>query len=302
MSPLVHAAHEGHESHESCEQPAVEAPGKADLQGRRFLFRLAINSLVTLIAIVALQLAAHRTLFADRPDFLSRYGWWIPYLDLSVVALVANLGYLRSYVYAKASHMIGMVIGMTIGMQVGTMIGGVVGATNGFFIGSIVGMSLGSLYGVVTAWSCGPMAVMHGLMAGVMGGTMGAMVVVMMIPDHVLIFMPIFTTVNLLILMWFTYLFHSECVRNQTCPADRPFGLPSMMSVSLLTVGLLSALMVAGPKGPMVWKGHKRMAVGGNPAPNPFSAQDVESPSGGDASPGEMLCGAMMPDTQEPPR
>ena len=146
------------------------------------------------------------------------------------------------------------------------------------------------------------MAVMHGLMAGVMGGTMGAMVVVMMIPDHVLFFMPIFTTVNLLILMWFTYLFYCECVRTQTCPVNRPFGLGSMMGVSLLTVGLLSALMVAGPKGPMVWKGHKRTAVGGNPTPNPFSARETESPISGGRSPEEMSCGAMMPDMGEPPR
>ena len=189
--------------------------------------------------------------------------------------------------------MIGMVIGMTIGMQVGTMIGGVLGATNGFFVGSIVGMSLGSLYGVVTAWCCGPMAVMHGLMAGVMGGTMGAMVVVMMIPDHVLIFMPIFTTINLLILIWFTYLFYRECVVADHCQVNKPIRFVNMISISLLTVGFLTALMIVGPKGPMVWKGQKRTAVGDQPTANPFSFREGQ-PSADTAKGSEMTCGAMM--------
>ncbi|MBM4201508.1 MAG: hypothetical protein FJ189_09505 [Gammaproteobacteria bacterium] len=269
------------------------APDGATRTGRHVLFGLTRNSAVTLGVLLAVQYFVYRTLLAGRDGFLDRYGWWILYLDLSVVALVATLSYLRSYVYTQASHMVGMMIGMTIGMQVSTMIGGVLGATNGFFVGSIVGMSLGSLYGVVTAWKCGPMAVMHGLMAGVMGGTMGAMVVVMMLPDHVLVFMPVFTTVNLLILMWFTYLFYSECVDGGRCPLAQPVGLAGQLAVTLLTVGFLSALMVAGPKGPMVWKGQKRTLIGEEPSPNPFEVKDGAAPPG-PKDPGEMTCGAGM--------
>jgi hypothetical protein len=268
--------------------------GSAERTDQRVLFHLIRNSAITLLALWSLQFAAYRTVIVDRGTFLDRYGWWILYLDLSVVALVATLSYLRCYVYAQASHMVGMLIGMTIGMQVGTMIGGVLGATNGFFVGSIVGMSLGSLYGVVTAWRCGPMAVMHGLMAGVMGGTMGAMVVVMMIPDHVLIFMPAFTTVNLAILMWFTFLFYRECVTGGRCALVRPISLAGQLTVTLLTVGLLSALMIYGPKGPMIWKGQKRTVIGGTPTPNPFDAHD--GPTTTPRQPmGEMACGASMP-------
>lgn len=280
-----------------------ESTGSCEARGQAFLRKLLQYSVITLCSAIALQLLVHRFVFAGDQAMLNRYGWWILYLDVSVVALVANLAFLRSYIYANASHMIGMVIGMTIGMQVGTMIGGVLGATNGFFIGAIVGMTLGSLYGVVTAWCCGPLAVMHGLMAGVMGGTMGSMVVVMMIPDHVLIFMPIFTTVNLLILGWFTYLFFKECVVGGRCQIKKTPGLPKMLGACLLTIGLLTALMVAGPKGPMVWKGPKR-APGGQPsAADPFSMKDGMKPGGVDGHGMEMVCGAMMfqPD-EAPPR
>jgi len=273
--------------------PAIEtAPAGPSLDP---LLGLGLNVLMVIGAVLALQGLVYWNYFADDPQFLDRYGWWMVYLDFSVVPLIATLGYLRSYMYAHASHMMGMVIGMTIGMQVGTMIGGVVGATNGFFIGAMVGMSLGTLYGVLTAWCCGPMAVIHGLMAGVMGGTMGAMVVVMMIPDHVLIFMPVFTTANLLILIWFTYLFYKEGVAAGKCQLRGPLTLAQLSSFSLVTIGLLSALMVLGPKGPMVWKGHKRATVGANAAENPLQPKEIgkdgSSPEKHDM---EMACGAMM--------
>jgi hypothetical protein len=61
----------------------------------------------------------------------------------------------------------------------------------------------------------------------------------------------------------------------------------------LLTVGFLSALMVAGPKGPMVWKGQKRTLIGGEPSANPFEAKDGPGP-GKEKPAGEMTCGAAM--------
>jgi len=277
----------------SLSESANPDPESLARTGKSYLLRVLRNAVLTLASILGLQWLVHLGLVARDPTFMDRYGWWILYLDISVVALVATVGYLRSYRYAKASHMVGMMIGMTIGMQVGAMIGGVLGATNGFFIGSMVGMTLGSLYGVVSAWCCGPMAVMHGLMSGVMGGTMGAMVVMMMLPDHVLIFMPLFTTANLLILIWFARLFYQECVIAERCPMDKPMSLPRMLGVATLTVGFLTALMVAGPKGPMVWTGQKRSLIGDDPTGNPFSLQE-----GGTArdktSDVEMSCGGMM--------
>lgn len=274
-------------------EPAIPHDVRPARDARNVLYGLTRNSAITLAVLLSLQYGVYRTALSERTELVERYGWWILYLDLSVVALVATLSYLRSYVYAQASHMVGMMIGMTIGMQVSTMIGGVLGATNGFFVGSIVGMALGSIYGVVTAWRCGPMAVMHGLMAGVMGGTMGAMVVVMMLPDHVLIFMPVFTTVNLLILIWFTYLFYQECVTGTRCDLARPVGLAGQLGATLLTVGFLTALMIVGPKGPMVWKGPKRTLIGGEPSANPFELKDG-TPTPAPKATGEMACGAAM--------
>lgn len=264
-------------------------------QSQGVLMRLGMNVLMVLALVVALQGLVYWNYFSDDPVFLDRYGWWIVYLDLSVVPLIATLGYLRGYMYAHASHMMGMVIGMTIGMQVGTMIGGVLGATNGFFVGSMVGMSLGTIYGVLTAWCCGPMAVIHGMMAGVMGGTMGAMAVVMMIPDHVLIFMPVFTTVNLAILIWFTYLFYKEGVETGKCHLRGPLTLAQLSAFSVVTVGLLSALMVLGPKGPMVWKGHKRPSMAASE--DPFQPKEMSKAGSGEGKQeAEMACGAMMMD------
>ncbi|WP_277458480.1 hypothetical protein [Methylococcus capsulatus] len=253
-------------------------------------------------AVLALPTLVYWSCFADDPQFLDRYGCWMVYLDLSVVPLIAALGYLRSYIYAHASRMMGLVIGMTIGTQVGTMIGGVLGATNGFFVGAMVGMSLGTLYGALTAWCCGPMAVIHGLMAGVMGGTMGAMVVVMMIPDHVLIFMPVFTTVNRFILIWFTYLFYKEGVAAGKCQLRGPLTLTQLCAFSLLTIGLLSALMVLGPQGPMVWKGQKRAILDADVTENRFQPREFgEDSSSANRQEMEMACGTRMMKGGSPP-
>ncbi len=300
----IHHAHTPSHPPDTARAETAHSPSSKNRPGERFLLEMLRNSVLTLFSLITLQLIFHHFYLRHDDTFMDRYGWWILYLDVSVVALVTTLGYLRSYIYGNASHMVGMVIGMTIGMQVGTMIGGVLGATNGFFVGSIVGMSLGSLYGVATAWCCGPMAVMHGLMAGVMGGTMGAMVVVMMIPDHVLIFMPIFTSINLLILICFTYLFYKECVLADRCQASKPIRFGNMISITLLTVGFLTALMIVGPKGPMVWKGQKRTPVGDQPTANPFSLKDGSKPGAhGDKDEdmnmgGEMVCGAMKGGTE----
>ncbi|MEY2701225.1 MAG: hypothetical protein RIQ52_1980, partial [Pseudomonadota bacterium] len=265
-------------------------------ESRRFLKIILTETALSTLAVMFLQMLAYEIFFHDT-TFANRYLWWFFYLDLTAAALITTIGYLRSFIYANISHMMGMLIGMTIGMQVGTMAGAVVGATNGFFIGSMTGMVMGVLSGTITAWCCGPMAVIHGLMAGVMGGTMGAMVVVMMIPDHVMIFMPVFTLLNIAILVWFTYLFHQECSQLPTIQTRRPMGMLATLAVNVLAVGTVSGLMVYGPKGPMVWSGKPIHAGTGQHSDhggsNPFSASEFSKPPNNDAAP-EMVCGAMM--------
>lgn len=228
--------------------------------------RLLKGALLALVLIALLQFALYRYYFSLQPDFLDRYGWWILYLDINVVSLVTVLGYLRSYHLSAISHMLGMMMGMTVGMQVGTMIGAVVGATNGFFVGAMVGMSFGALSGVYVGCRCGStMAVIQGLMSGVMAGTMGAMLIVMMLRDHVLYFMPVFTLANMFIVMGFAYLFHEEAVETGNCRMRKPMGWLAQCALSLLTIAGLVWLMLYGPKGPMVWTGASHASHGAAP-------------------------------------
>jgi hypothetical protein len=229
---------------------------RSDARAYRLFLRLLRGALGTLILVGMIEWALYRYHFAQQPDFLGRYGWWILYLDINVVALATVLVYLRSFHLSAVSHMLGMMMGMTVGMQVGTMIGAVLGATNGFFIGAMVGMGFGGLSGIYIGCRCGStMAVIQGLMSGVMAGTMGAMLIVMMLRDHVLFFMPVFTLANLLILMGFAYLFHEEAVESGSCRLRRAAGGLSLATLSVLTISVLVLLMLYGPKGPMVWTG-----------------------------------------------
>lgn len=257
---------------------------------RNAVFRLIRNAAVALFLIILTQFLLARWYEPSGVGLAEHYGLWIFYLDISVVALVATLTYVRSYVYASAGHVVGMLIGMTIGMQVGTMVGGILGATNGFFIGAMVGTLLGSVYGVVTAWCCGSAAVLHGLMGGAMGGPMGAMVVGMMLPDNIQVFMPFFTGVNVLILMYFTYIFYRECVVEGRCPTRKPLELPALLLATVLTTTGLAAIVLFGPRGPMALQVDATEVDSSEL--NPFETSvGVEKPVRRHP---EMGCGAMM--------
>jgi hypothetical protein len=252
---------------------------------------------IAAVVVVLLQYLVYRYLFHD-PDFVKRYGWWLLYLDLSIIPLVTSIVYLRSFFYARMSHMMGMMIGMTIGMQVGTMIGAVIGATNGFFVGALAGMSAGVAIALYAAWCCGPMAVMHGLMGSIMGGTMGAMIIVMMMMDHVLIFMPVFTVLNIAILAWFIYMYSKECCCTANLQIRKPVNPYLLAFINVLSVGLISALMIYGPKGPGSWMGEPADMSASNESciddtGNPFAAKAWQKPCK-TKGPVQMACGAMM--------
>jgi hypothetical protein len=214
---------------------------------RRILARQIVHALCALFTIVLLEGALELIWFREDPDLLERYAPWLFYLDLTVVSLVATIGYLRTYRYAQTNHMTGMMIGMTVGMQVGMMTGGVIGATDGYFFGAMVGVLLGTFLGVATSWCCGPMAITQGLMSGVMGGTMGAMVVAMMPPEKLGIFMPLFTVLNLAILGWFVFLFFRDCVVGEHCELLKPMRFGTLLGMSGISIGVLSGLMLINP-------------------------------------------------------
>ena len=185
------------------------------------------------------------------PDFLSNYGVWIMYLILSVSAL--GFGMWHFYAYrARITCMAGMMIGMTFGMQTGMMIGAIVGATNGFFMGSMVGMLLGCFAGFMTGKCCGVMGVMEGLMAGLMGGTMGAMISVMMLYDHIAIFMPFYMGINLLIIAGLSYMFYEEVVEKDNGVERKPVDLLTFISIAIIVAFIIAALMIYGPKSAII--------------------------------------------------
>lgn len=221
----------------------------------QLFLRFALQAPCLIVLICLLQYGLYQLFFAQVPGFLLRYAWWLFYMDISVVALAAVLGYLRSYSLCT-SHMLGMMISMVVGMQVGTMLGAPLGATNGLFVGSLVGMFTGGLSGFYIGSRCGStMAIIQGLMSGGMSGSMGAMLIAMMVSDHVLIFMPFFTLANLIILLGFTYLFYEEGVEGGPCRIRRRPGFVSFAVISILVTTLMALLMLYGPKGPDVWTG-----------------------------------------------
>ena len=277
--------------------PPAHGEQASAVEGRRILTRHMIHGLVTLSLLFLLHGVAYWFYYRHDPAFLPRMGWWIFYLDVTVVSLVAALGYLRSYRYANVHHGISMMIGMTVGMQVGMMTGSVLGATNGFFIGAMVGMGLGSICAVTTSWCCGPMAVTQGLMAGVMGGTMGAMILAMMSPEKILLFMPAFTLLNVAILVWFSYLFYTECVITRTCALRKPMGLAAMLGISVVVVGALGSLMLSSVKGNSEDHGHAHAHDPAAQGDNPFSVKEAEpagTATGGGKAGAEMSCGGAM--------
>ncbi len=203
-------------------------------------------SLFIFLILFGLQAIAYFGFLNSIPNFLSKFGIWLFYLDISVAALAASAWYM----YTQKGHvtcMTGMMIGMTLGMQTGMMIGAVHGAVNGFFIGAMVGMIIGTIAGIISGTSCGNMGIMQGMMAGIMGGTMGPMITMMMFTDHVKIFMPFYIVINLAILAGFVYMYFEEVVENKKI-VKRDIDFISLAAISIIITFALTALVIYGPK------------------------------------------------------
>jgi hypothetical protein len=225
----------------------VEMPESRSI-GLRVLKKVLRQSAVSVVVVALLQYLLYRYQFND-PDFINRYGIWLIYLDVSIIPIVTAIVYLRSFFYGQMPHEMGMMIGMALAMQIGIMVGAILGATNGFFIGALTGMLLGVAFGMYCAWCCGPVAVLHGLMSGIMGGTMGSMIIVMMMMDHVFIFMPVFTVLNIGILAWFIYTYFKACCCMANLQIRKLVNLYVFVGINILSIGLISALMIYGSKG-----------------------------------------------------
>ncbi|RMF06106.1 hypothetical protein D6764_03050 [Candidatus Woesearchaeota archaeon] len=204
-----------------------------------FIYSFLLLSGLEILGYLAL---IHKT----NPNFFADYGVWLVYFNLSIAANAAAVWHITAH-KAKVTCMTGMMIGMTSGMQTGMMVGAVFGATNGFFVGSMVGMLLGSAVGAWMGKCCGIMGVMEGLMAGIMGGTMGPMITVMMMSDHVLVFMPFFIILNLAVIGGLVYMMLEE-VGEGPGVEKRPADLAIFLSSVVLVSSVLILIMVYGPK------------------------------------------------------
>ncbi len=203
------------------------------------------NAAIALFILVILEGIAYIGFLEKIPNFISAYGWWLFYLDISIVSLGMGLWHFYAY-ETKVTCMSGMMVGMTFGMQTGMMIGAVMGAVNGFFIGSVAGLILGVIVGSLAGKCTGIMGVMEGMMAGVMGGTMGPMITVMMV-DNILWFMPVFMAANIIIIFGLSYMLYEEVVEHKSVK-EKPLDLNTFVGLCIIAVFILAAIMIIGPK------------------------------------------------------
>jgi hypothetical protein len=207
------------------------------------LFGYVIFSFIMLLILDAV---AYFLLFNQIPDFITKFSWWMLYLDLSIVTIGGALWYYASY-KGYVSCMASMMIGMTLGMQTGMMLGAVFGAVNGYFIGAMIGMLLGTVIGLITG-RASIMGALQGMMSGLMGGTMGAMITVMMFTDHVLLFMPFYMLINVAILIGFVYMYHDEIIKDNKEVVKKHISFAVFSGLCILIAIILSAILIYAPK------------------------------------------------------
>jgi len=170
---------------------------------------------------------------------------WLIYLAISSGVLLPALCYLRSY-RSAFPMMTGMMSGMTQGMLAGLLIGTVVGASNGFFMGALVGSAVAMLIGYLAGNRSGVGSVLEGLMAGLMNGSMGGMMGLMLLPDHILWFLPPFFLAATGIL-WLQLLSVGRDARSRGTIAWQPVPLMTILLVTLVTYLGIALLMMFGP-------------------------------------------------------
>ena len=118
---------------------------------------------------------------------------------------------------------------------------------------------------------------------------MGAMIISMMPADKLNFFMPLFTVLNLAILVWFTRLFFKDCVIGEHCTLLRPMNLGTMLGTSASAVAILSGLMLLNPRTPSMVQKEVLDKL------NPFQADETQTDLRTDTKkPREMSCGASM--------
>ncbi|HIH12795.1 TPA: hypothetical protein HA242_03675 [Candidatus Woesearchaeota archaeon] len=202
---------------------------------------------LTLLILLALELAVYFVLWKNDPAFLHKRGWWILYLLLTIVFTAGALWHFKAH-RVKVSCMHGMMIGMTLGVQSGLMLSVVIGSTNGMFMGGLLGMLFGVMIGVYAGRCGGIMGILEGAMAGVMGGTMGPMIALMMKNDHILWFMPPFMVINILILLGLSYMVYEEIAEKGSKAEKMPADFWTFFSYCFILTVTFTLIIVYGYK------------------------------------------------------
>lgn len=207
--------------------------------------------LIAFLVLILIEAIAYFGFLNRLPGFLTKYGFWIFYLNISVVSISIAILYILLN-KTKVPCMTGMMIGMTVGMQIGMMIGAVIGATNGYFTGAMTGMILGSIGGIIAGFtSNSTMSWVQGLMSGIMGGTMGPMISVMIFTDRILVFMPFYMLLNLILIWGFMKMYHEEAIVGNKELSQKNVDLLTFVSACIIITAILIVIMVYGPKSPI---------------------------------------------------
>ncbi|MEM4359448.1 MAG: heavy metal-associated domain-containing protein [Candidatus Bilamarchaeaceae archaeon] len=207
---------------------------------------------VSLIVILIADIAGYGLFLKTIPDFWRTFGPLVFLVSASTVACATAILHFRSF-RTDFSCMSGMMIGMSIGMISGFLGGALIGATNGMFIGSIAGMAIGMGLGGWAGRCCGIMGVMEGLMAGMMSGTMGAMLSVMMVNDHLILFLYILFGACVTVLAGLSYMMYKEAgnIKQEDFRVSFIFFLSMVFAVN----AALLCIIFYGPKSGIVWGG-----------------------------------------------
>jgi copper chaperone CopZ len=204
------------------------------------------NGFLTLVILLIVQTLLIVGIYARFPGYQQKYFLPLFYLPVVIVTNMVALWHQRAYV-KSVSCMTGMMVGMTIGMMTGFGVGAIVGLTNGMFLGSVIGVGIGMFAGIYAGWCCGTMGIMEGMMAGLMSGTMGAMITVMMVLDHVELFLPLLIIIDTIILAGMMRMTVEE---NADADVEtKPWPMSAVLAVSFIAMLAISALIVLLPKG-----------------------------------------------------
>ncbi|MFH1056628.1 MAG: heavy-metal-associated domain-containing protein [Candidatus Micrarchaeota archaeon] len=208
--------------------------------------KLAENAALSFIAIAILGIGVSAVFNAWN------YFWLFILLAFSISTNALALWHSAAY-RSEFTCMSGMMIGMTVGMMSGFTIGALLAATNGMFVGSVVGMVVGMAIGAYCGYCCGVMGLLEGLMAGLMAGIMGAMTTIMLLNDRPLEFLFVLFAACGMILAALSYMMYKEAggFGRERALASRA----KMIGATVGVAAVLIAIMVFGPKGPLVWVG-----------------------------------------------